>query len=77
MAARKIKIKHDDRTREKIKASQLINFLQNHVLSNAPATKTQISAALGLLKKVVPDLQAVQHSGGMTISHEEALSALR
>lgn len=47
--------------RSKIKASQLINRLQNYALAEltdeSPGmTKGQVSAALGLLKKCVPDL---------------------
>jgi len=43
--------------REKIRASQLINRLQNHVLGKVELSATQVSAGLGLLRKCVPDLQ--------------------
>ena len=49
--------------REKIRGSQLINVLTNHALGTQEMGSTQVTAALGLLKKVVPDLAATQHSG--------------
>ena len=67
MAARK-NLKHDAKTRDKIQASQLINRLTNYALGNDdPSSKKpiemssqQVSAALGLLKKSIPDLSAVE-----------------
>lgn len=56
MAARTKKIRHDDETRAKIKTSQLINRLQDHVDGSVDLRPTQVSAALGLLKKTLPDL---------------------
>lgn len=60
MAARK-KLVHDDNTRLKIKTSQLINRLTSHVDGKIEMSATQVSAALGLLKKSLPDL-AAQHT---------------
>lgn len=62
MAAR-LRLRHQDEVREKIRASQLVNRLEDHVLGEVEMTSTQVSAALGLLKKCVPDLQAMQVSG--------------
>lgn len=76
MAARINKIRHDDETRAKIQASQLINRLEAHVLGEVDMKPTQVTAALGLLKKSVPDLSAVEHSGDMTLHHEQALDEL-
>lgn len=56
MAARINKIRHDDETRAKIKTSQLINRLEGHVLGEFDMKPTQVQAALGLLKKTIPDL---------------------
>lgn len=60
MAARILKPRHQDEVRTKIQSSQLINRLQNHALDllDKPMDATQISAALGLLKKSIPDLSA-------------------
>lgn len=56
MAARTKKIKLDDRWREKIGISQIINRLQNHLNGKIDLSPTQIQAATILLKKVAPDL---------------------
>ena len=63
MAARIRKIRHDDETRTKIKTSQLVNRLTDHVLGKVEMTASQVTAALGLLKKALPDLAAIEHSG--------------
>jgi len=49
--------------REKIKASQLVNFLQNHVLGRKKATATQLKAADILLRKCIPDLNRTEVTG--------------
>jgi hypothetical protein len=48
--------------RARIKAGQILDRLEKHVLSGEEMTKSQVSAGLGLLKKVVPDLAATEHS---------------
>ena len=53
-------------TVEKIKAGLIVNRLEKHILAcqfTEPRdlmTQSQVTAALGLLKKVHPDLQAVK-----------------
>jgi len=49
--------------RDKIRASQLVNRLEDHALGKVEMSATQVQAALGLLKKCVPDLSAQEHSG--------------
>lgn len=65
MAARTLRPRHQDEIRAKIQASQLINRLTDHALGNLkkPMDATQVTAALGLLRKAVPDLSATEHSG--------------
>lgn len=64
MAGRKAGFRHNEDTRAKIKAAQLINRLQAHVDANEPLLDaTQVNAAKALLNKVLPDLKAVEHSG--------------
>lgn len=63
MAARTRKIKHDDFTRSKIQTSQLVNRLQGHVDGTVDLSNTQVTAALGLLRKSLPDLQATSFEG--------------
>lgn len=58
MAARK-HLSHLERTREKIQASMLINRLTNFVKGEVELNAAQVTAALGLIKKVIPDLSAV------------------
>lgn len=58
MAIRK-KLNHDDRTREKIQTSQLVNRLTNHILNNAEMSSTQIRAAEILLNKTLPNLASI------------------
>lgn len=71
MAARTKRPNHTDETRQKIQTSQLLNRLQNHIYTS-PAdpdmakkmlTDSQVRAALGLLKKTLPDLSATELTG--------------
>jgi hypothetical protein len=75
MPARTLKPRHQDEVRTKIQASQLINRLTNHALGllDKPMDATQVSAALGLLRKSVPDLSAVDHSGSVEQHHSFAV----
>lgn len=58
MAAR-LNPRHAEMVRDKIRASQLVNRLEDHVFGETELTATQVTAALGLLKKCVPDLSSV------------------
>ena len=64
MAARKQRW-HPDEVRKRIQASQLINRLNSHALSenDVKMDATQIQAARILLGKVLPDLAATTISG--------------
>ncbi len=59
MAARIRKQWHDQEAREKIRTSQLLNRLQNHILGKIDMSPSQVNATLGLLRKTLPDLSAV------------------
>lgn len=48
--------------RQRIKSTLLIDKLQDHVLDGVEMSKTQVSSAIALLKKTVPDLQAVTNT---------------
>jgi hypothetical protein len=61
--AKRINLQQLPYVREKIRVSQLINRLIKHVNGELELSRTQIRAAEILLKKTLPDLQAVQHSG--------------
>lgn len=64
MAARD-RISIDGNTRKKIQASQLINRLTDHILGKVDLSSTQVAAALGLLKKTLPDLSNVSLEGSL------------
>ncbi len=67
MAAR-IRARHQDEIREKIRASQLVNILEKHAIDGEEMTPSRITAALGLLKKCVPDMQATEHTGEVEVT---------
>jgi hypothetical protein len=75
MAARKNKIRHDDETRAKIKASQLVNRLTDHALGNCEMSSTQVTAALGLLKKALPDLSSAEVKNETTVHYVARMPA--
>ena len=62
-------------TRERIQASMLINALQNHVFGKNDMKPTQVQAALGLLKKAMPDLQSVESKSEVTVQNVVRLPA--
>lgn len=62
MAARK-HLSHSTKTRERIQTSMLINRLTSFVKGDVELSGPQVTAALGLIKKTVPDLSAIQHTG--------------
>lgn len=66
MPKRNRKLIHDEETRSRIQAAQIINRLMGHINGAVDLSATQVSAALGLLRKVLPDLAAVAHSGEIT-----------
>jgi hypothetical protein len=63
-----------DRVRQKIRVSMLINHLQNHVLGKIKMTATQLQAASILLRKSIPDLMVMAHSGSIDMKRPDELS---
>lgn len=63
MPARTKKIFHDEDTRKKIQAAQIINRLMGHVLGEVDLDAAQVSSAKTLLAKVLPDLKALEVTG--------------
>lgn len=63
MAGREPGFRMTEEHRVKIKNSNILNALVEHVEGQREMSATQVSAGLGLLKKVMPDLANVQHSG--------------
>lgn len=62
MAIRK-RLSHDDKTREKIQTSQFINRLTQFINGKIELSPAQVRAIEVLLKKTLPDLQAVSLDG--------------
>lgn len=62
MAARKT-LWTPEIVRQRIKTSQLVNRLVDHVNGKVKMVPSQVTAALGLLRKALPDLSATEHSG--------------
>jgi len=60
MAARNIKIRHDEETRAKIQTTQLLKRLQDHVFGHCDLEATQVKAAEICLRKTLPDLTATE-----------------
>ena len=60
MPPRIVKIRHDLETRMRIQASKIIDRLMDHIVADKPKmAPSQVSAALGLLRKTLPDLAIV------------------
>lgn len=74
MAARIRKLVHDEETRKRIQTSQLINRLSDHVFGKVELTPAQVRSAEILLRKTIPDLSAVQHSGELDVRRAAEVS---
>lgn len=62
--------------RDKIRASQLVNRLQDHALGKLEMTRSQVAAAEFLLNKIIPNPpQKLEHSGSIDLAG--ALKAAR
>lgn len=53
--------------RVKIANSNILNCLLEHVEGRREMSTTQVTAALGLLRKVLPDLQASENKTEITV----------
>ena len=68
-------VEYQDRLRGKIQAGMLLKKLRDHVLGRTEMSQTQVTAALGLLRKVLPELQNTEVTG--TVIHfSEALDRI-
>lgn len=81
MAARKNRIHPDphwvERIKQSVDARMIVNRLQAHVKGEQEMTATQITAGLGLLKKVLPDLAATDHAVEVTHNYVANLPELK
>ena len=67
MAGRSPGFRMSEEHRVKIKNSNILNALIEHVEGNREMSATQVSAGVALLRKVLPDLSAVDHSGEVEV----------
>lgn len=58
MAARK-RLFHEEEVKAKIRTSQLINRLNSFIMGKVELSPAQVTAALGLIRKKLPDLSSV------------------
>lgn len=72
-----------ERVRTAVSATQIIKRLNCFVLGNeddagnkVELSPHQVSAALGLLRKVVPDLASIEGNLNVSVSHEDVLGQL-
>lgn len=75
---RKPGYRHNETTRAKIQAAQLINRLTKHVMADKPIMdSSQVKAAQVLLSKTLPDLSAVSMDAtlGVTMASKEQRDA--
>ncbi len=63
MAARTRKIRHDDNTRAKIKAAQIINRMQDCIMGKVELNQAQVSCGKALLDKCLPSLANTELTG--------------
>jgi len=52
-----------DRALVRIDIARIVNRLESHIFGDVKLEASAVTAALGLLKKKLPDLAALQHSG--------------
>lgn len=57
---------YQDKLRAKIKTGMMLSALADHVVGKREMTSTQVTAALGLLRKAMPDLAATEMTGSVT-----------
>lgn len=65
-----------DEHRAKIRNSNILNALIEHAEGKREMSSTQVTAALGLLKKAMPDLSSVEMAADVTMTHEQWLESL-
>lgn len=71
MAARTNKRRHDEQTKRRIQASQLLNRLNSFANGTIRMSSAQVHAAKVVIGKSIPDLKSIEHSGqdGGPIQH--------
>lgn len=60
-----------DKVRQRIQTGVLVKRLTDHALGLLELTKTQVAAIQILLRKSLPDLTAIEHSGNLHVRRAE------
>lgn len=76
MPKRTHKIRHDDQTRAKIRATQIINRFQDCIDGKIELTTQQVSCGKTLLDKALPNLQATEWDGNLKHDASDPLKEL-
>lgn len=63
-----------NKVRERIQTSMLVKRLTDHALGLVEMTQSQVTAIQILLRKSLPDLSAIEHSGQVDVRRAEELS---
>lgn len=63
-----------EKVRQRIRTSMIVRRLTNHFLGKLEMTQTQMTAGLALLRKTLPDLTAIEHSGTLLTRRADELS---
>ena len=65
-----------EKWRERIQTGVLLDRLQKHALGDIEMTAAQVKSAEVVLRKTIPDLKAIEHSGGVDIRTESDAEVL-
>jgi|SRR3989337_1094485 len=65
-----------EEVRLRIRVAELITRLHEHVRGLVKMSATQVKAAEILLRKAVPDLKAVEHSGTLNVNYDAVVLEL-
>jgi hypothetical protein len=63
-----------DAHRAKLQNSGILNALVEHVVGEREMSATQVTAGIALLKKIMPDLASVEHSGEIAVGDLDRLT---
>lgn len=63
-----------DEHRTKIANSQILKCLVEHVEGKREMSASQVTAGIALLRKVMPDLSAIEHSGEVDVRKASELT---
>ena len=53
--------------RLRIDAARIVEHLRDHVVGKIEMTATQVTAGVALLRKVMPDMTALEHTGEVAV----------